>query len=90
MNNEVTIDPNPDVALALETRKLSLEAGILGWFFGTGTQAPITITGFTLLLLTLGGLGTLFIDTKMPATEYWKIATPILTGGLGFLFGRKT
>jgi len=26
----------------------------------------------------------------MPPLEYWKIATPIITGALGFLFGRQS
>jgi hypothetical protein len=90
MNDEVTIDPRPDKALALQDKKLTLDAGILGWFFGTGPQASASIAGFVVLVLACGGLFMALARNDMTATEYWKVASPIITGGLGFIFGRKT
>jgi hypothetical protein len=90
MNTEVTIDPQPDKAFDLQNRRLTLDAGWLGGFFGTGPQASTSITGLVVLILACGGLLMAFLRNDMTATEYWKIASPIITGGLGFIFGRKT
>jgi len=90
MNQPVVIDPQPDQALDLQRKRLALDAGWLGSVFGMGPQAPINITGLVVILLILGGLAAMYTKTEMSAAEYWKIAGPIITGGLGFIFGRKT
>jgi hypothetical protein len=88
-NNEVTISPQPDPTFLLDNKRLDLEAGTLGRFFGIGSGAPTNIAGLTVLLLMVAGIGLMFFDTKMPAQEYWKVAAPIITLALGYLFGRK-
>ena len=89
-SQEVTIAPHPDPTFMLENKKMDLEAGTLGRFFGMRAAAPTNIAGLTVLLMVLGGIGLMFFDTKMPAQEYWKVAAPIITLALGYLFGRQS
>lgn len=89
MQEEVVIDSQPDPSFELANKRLDLEAGALGKFFGSGAGAPTNIAGFTVALLASAGIALMFFDTKMPAQEYWKIAAPIITLALGYLFGRK-
>jgi hypothetical protein len=88
-DNSLVIDPDSAHAFSLEQKRLALSAGVLGSFFGTGPNVPLYIAAFTITLLMLGGLSVLFLKTEMPPAEYWKIATPIITGALGFVFGRR-
>lgn len=90
MSDEVTIDAHPDPSFVLENKRLDLEAGTLGRFFGTGTAAPTSIAGLTVIVMTTAGIALMFFDTKMPAQEYWKVAAPIITLALGYLFGRRS
>jgi hypothetical protein len=89
MEQKLVIDSEPSPAFRLEQQRMALDAGLLGKLFGTGTSAPLKIAGFTLVLLIVPGVLVLFFDTKMPPAEYWKLAGPIVTGALGFVFGRK-
>lgn len=86
---KLVIDQEPNAAF-LENKRMSLDAGTLGKFFGTGSMAPTNIAGFVLVLLLVGGMLAMFIETKMPAADYWKLAAPIITGALGFIFGSTT
>jgi hypothetical protein len=77
----------PDRRL-LEHRRMTLDAGYLGAVFG-GSAAPTNIAGVVVFVLLLIGALTVFFKSELPPLEYWKIATPIITGALGFVFGRK-
>lgn len=91
MKNEVTISSTPDLqAFPLESKRMDLEAGMIGRFFGTGSAAPTSIAGLTVTILLAAGVAIMFIETKFPAKEYWTIAAPIITLALGYVFGRKT
>lgn len=85
-NAEVTIAPQPDPTFELEHKRLDLEAGALGRFFGTGAGAPTNIAGLTVVVMVIAGIALMFFDTKMPAQDYWKTAAPIITLALGYLF----
>jgi hypothetical protein len=87
---KAVIDASPAQSFDLESQKMKLSAGTLGTFFGTGPNVPLYIAALTIILLMVGGLAAMFLETKMPAADYWKLAAPIITGALGFVFGRKT
>ena len=85
---DIQFNPSPDPeAFALKSKQMDLEAGILGRFFGAGKSASFNISGLVLILLI--GLGAyLYISQPSQASEYWKLIIPILTGIIGFLFGK--
>ena len=87
-DEKMIIEAEPNRAF-LENRRMSLDAGVLGYFFGTGTASSTNIAGFVIFMLVLAGLVTLVIDTKMPAADYWKLAAPMITGAMGFIFGAR-
>jgi hypothetical protein len=89
-DNNIVIEATPDRAFDLENKKLDLEAGWLGGFFGTGTNAPANIAGLTVIVLLVAGIAISWFETKMPPLDYWKTAAPIITLALGYLFGRKS
>jgi hypothetical protein len=77
----------------IEEKRMDLESGALGKFFGSGSTAPNNIAGFAVVIgFLLAGLITgvfLCIDPKNQSTfEIWKYTGPIITGALGFIFGR--
>lgn len=75
----------------LKARQMELTAGLLGRLFGGPKNAPTNIAGFVVVLLLITGLGLLFTyPGSMTASEYWKVATPIITLIVGYVFGKKT
>jgi len=75
---------------ALEERGMTLEAGVLGRFFGSATRAPTSIAGIVVLLLTVAGILSLFVPTNIPSAELWKLVLPVITAILWHLFGKST
>lgn len=64
-----------------------LNAGLLGKIFGMGDNASKNIAGLAVFFgLALGGGISLF-NAANPF-EIWTYITPIITGALGYLFGR--
>jgi len=84
--------PSEDVSrrYALEERRMTLESGWLGKFFGSATVAPTNIAGLIVLLLTLSCIVSLFLPSSIPALEFLKLVLPVITGILGYLFGKST
>ena len=82
------IIPAEDVTrrYALEERRM----GTLGGFFGSAENAPTSIAGIIALLLTLACVVSLFVPTNIPALELFKLVLPVITGVLGYLFGKST
>ena len=77
--------------IAIEEKKLDLEAGTLGKFFGGKTNAPSNIAGLTIIALILFSIyGTILVIEGLKAPEIWKITTPIITLILGYLFGKQS
>ena len=70
-----------------------LHAGFIGKFFGTGQNGPVNIAGICIILGLLTGLaitgGMIYADKQNPY-EIWKYVSPIITGALGFIFGRSS
>ncbi len=73
---------------ALEERRMSLDAGWLGTIFGSSTYAPTNIAGFVVCLLVVIVCIVGFL--KMPTAEFVERVIPIITLGLGYLFGKKS
>ena len=65
------IGPAEDFArrYALQEREMTLEAGILGRFFGSAARAPTSIAGLIALFLTGACIVSLFVPTNIPASE---------------------
>jgi hypothetical protein len=79
-----------DYATNLDLHKLN--AGILGKVFGVGESSQSNVAGLTVILgLVIGGLTSAFLlnSGKDNAFEIWKYLAPIVSGALGFLFGKK-
>lgn len=72
----------------LRSKKMDLEAGWLGQYFGTGKNAPLNIAGLLVLLLVGSGIAVLFLPSTIPADKYWNIIVPLLTLVLGYIFGK--
>lgn len=74
----------------IESKKLDLDAGMLGKCFGSKLNAPSNIAGSFLAILTVSGIAVLFANSAIPAGEYWKIITPLMTMSLGYIFGKSS
>jgi len=75
-----------------------LQAGCLGKLFGVGDNAGTNVAGLAVILgLLLGTIVTIFmlytqIGQNTPSEspyEIWKYIAPVVTGALGYLFGKK-
>ena len=82
-------DKNPD-ELLLESKKMDLESGWLGKFFGSPTHSPVNIAGLLIILLVLTGIVTSFVLGSMSPKDYWTTMTPLITLALGYVFGKQS
>lgn len=74
----------------IEEKKLDLDAGVLGKFFGNSNSAPSNIAGLSILLLLIFSVFiTIYPNEKISTAEVWKITSPIITLILGYLFGKS-
>jgi len=91
-SEQAPIVPAEDVTrrYGLEQRKMELESGFLGKFFGSSSNAPTNIAGIIALLLTVACISLLFFPSNIPALEFLKLVLPVITGVLGYLFGKGT
>jgi hypothetical protein len=74
----------------LERTRMTLEAGLLGKFFGSATNAPIYIAGIVIFLFSIISIVVLFIEASVPAADVLKVSIPLISGALGYLFGKST
>lgn len=74
---------DPSVNLA----ERQLEAGVLGKLFGTGDNAAKNSTSLLILLLVIAGIVAYFWREDKGA--FFDIVVPIVTLGLGYLFGQN-
>lgn len=89
-NGQATYGPASPELFSLESQRMLQVSGVLGRLFGNAEHAPTNIAGLVVLMVFLfAGVSMCFPSTVTPS-EYWKIATPILTLSLGYLFGKKT
>lgn len=89
-NGQATYGPASPELFSLESQRMLQVSGVLGRLFGNAEHAPTNIAGFVVVMvLVFAGISMCFPSTVTPS-EYWKIATPILTLSLGYLFGKKS
>ncbi len=74
----------------IEQRRMALEAGWLGWIFGSATNAPIYIAGIVIVLFSIICIVILFVETRVPAADFLQIGIPLISLALGYLFGKST
>lgn len=75
--------------LALKSKQMDLQSGLLGKLFGADKNAPMNIAGTIGVALTAAGIAAMFFKTATEVTEIWKFIAPIISGILGFIFGKK-
>ena len=68
--------------------KMVLDAGLLGKCFGSSTNAPTNIAGFVLIVVVLSIVLVPFRPSTQLTSEYLTKMVPVVTLGLGFLFGK--
>lgn len=81
------IEKAAENAHQLKLKKIILEAGLLGRFFGSGKTARTNICALISISLIVIGIPTIFCNSTINSLEYWKTIVPILTLSLGYLFG---
>lgn len=91
MSDNIEFNKEPDQgSMVLRSKQMDLDAGWLGRCFGSGKNAPMNIAGTLVLILAASGIAVLFLQSAIPATEYWKIIVPLLTLVIGYVFGKSS
>ena len=89
--NAIIYSQPQDPTTYLESKKMELESGMFGKFFGTGAKCNMYIAAFiSIMLIILGVLYTLLIVFKGDAAsslDLWLYIFPLLGTILGYLFG---
>lgn len=98
--NNLPTDPKTSQKIidkTFEANNHERELGSLGKFFGSGETVKMNISGLTILILIITGVGytvgVLCFDTSSNSKavgiiDFWGIITPIITLALGFIFGK--
>lgn len=90
MTNNINYNEDPDSAnTLLSAKKMDLESGWLGKFFGAPTHCPTNIAGLLIVLLVITGIIISFFPGAMRADDYWTITVPLITLALGYVFGKN-
>ena len=89
------IDDQDALDFRLSTKKMELESGWLGKFFGNRANAPSNVSGFLLIVLALSGIAKSLLpldalNDLMTPREYWEIIAPLVTLILGYMFGKRS
>ena len=85
-----------DPSIVLVAKKMELESGWLGKFFGNRANAPSNVSGLVLILLLLWGMVMILLPYEDPNAlsvtpkEYWEIIVPLVTLILGYMFGKRS
>lgn len=85
-----------DPSIVLVAKKMELESGWLGKFFGNRANAPSNVSGLLLIVLLLCGIVMILLPYEDPNTlsvtpkEYWEIIVPLVTLILGYMFGKHS
>ena len=94
--NKIEIPTNPKLAgmvLDAEHKSRKLEMGTLGNFMGGVTEKPGNIAGVAIFASFVALLAIIFLGPDSPGfpkNEAVTLFGGIITGALGFLFGRTT
>lgn len=88
---EIQYNTKPDQeSFVLRSKEMDLEAGWLGMCFGGSANAPLNIAGLLVVLLVGSGIAVLFVQSAIPAQDYWEITVPLLTLVMGYVFGKSS
>ena len=91
MSDGLKYNENPNAAeVLLQSKKMDLESGYLGKFFGAPTHSPLNIAGLLIFILIIPSIVLLFTHTIKESLDYLVIILPIVTLALGYLFGKNT
>lgn len=85
------LPPGDDTGNVLEIKRL--DAGWLGKIFGTGDTSSNNIAGICIIIcLLFGGIMCIYYanSNSIDPYEIWTYLTPIITGSLGYIFGRQS
>lgn len=74
---------------SLESKKIDVEAGLCGKFFGAKGNAQTNIAGLVLLVLVVSGITVPLCTNELTFTQFWQIAGPIVTTLIGFIIGKR-
>lgn len=89
MGNGIEYNKTPDQeSFILRSKEMDLEAGWLGQCFGSSANAPLNIAGLFVVLLVGSGISVLFLNSAIPAADYWTVIAPLLTLVMGYIFGK--
>jgi hypothetical protein len=86
----VVAEPAEDIArrYGLEQTRMRYESGWLGLIFGSATNAPTSIAGIIVILLTLASIAVLFVPSNIPSGDYLNSVLPVIAVIVGYLFGK--
>lgn len=70
--------------------RLRLEMGLVGKIFGSGANAGPNIVAFVIMTIFVSGLVLPLISSRIDPNEYWRVFVPIISGAVGYLFGKDS
>jgi hypothetical protein len=88
MSGLIDPDQSTQKLTSRHIEKQKIEAGWLGSFFGTNEQATKTISFVIISSLVIVGIVLSITKPWNEVSEYWKWIIPVITGYLGYLFGK--
>lgn len=83
----MAINYDSKTEVSLEEKRMDL--GVVGRFIGSGDQARFAITLIVIIFLLLIACAVTFLETPVNAEEFWDLVVPIVTLGLGYIFGQR-
>lgn len=81
--------PSAAEQLSLQAKAMDLESGWLGKVFGNEKNGPTNIAGFIGACAIVSLMIVVFTRPAAEVGEILKFLTPIITGVLGFVFGKR-
>jgi hypothetical protein len=74
----------------LRAKEMDHDSGCLGKIYGSTKNAPFNISGTVIFLLVASAIViTIWPPKDVKPLEFWQIILPVVTLGLGYLFGKK-
>lgn len=76
---------------SIDLKHKIIDAGVLGKFFGMGDHAARNVTGLVIIvLIIIIGVSFFLYSGDVKVIEFIKMISPIITLGLGYLFGKNS
>jgi hypothetical protein len=76
-----------NLTVHLESKKMDLESGMLGKFFGSGVTAPTNIAGFLVIGSFVMLAASMFMTSTADLIDCRKVLGGLISAGMGFIFG---